>query len=418
MYNVINESNQKCKKMLKESQLRNCAAELNEVFGLKPPIDIRVDLESLKATLLKAITYRQAVDIFTPEVLSTIEELELLGEATEIEKETAEVTEDELLMQVKSSMKLKDLKNVAVANVEFKIIRSFLDSYKNVEDLRSRMMDILFELNPPVVKTEAEIEPKEEEIIPDPEAEAPRKLKDSHPVTPPFDLKVNPAFKAACPALTDEEYKSLEDLICEDGIVIQPIIRWGEFIVDGHNRYEIATRHGIPFSVDEKVFGSENEALVWIKENALSQRNLPDYAKFEMMKELESILIEMGKKKKGDSRKAGPKVDTSTEKFSTRKELSKKSGVSVAQIKKAKVIDKVADEETKEKLRTGKTTIGKEYEKVKDAKPISDHEKLMIGSHELDKWIIKYGENPFLKDTDIISRLTDISIEISEIPSF
>ena len=41
---------------------------------------------------------------------------------------------------------------------------------------------------------------------------------------------------------------------CRDSLVL-----WGDILVDGHNRYEICTKHNIPFSTIEKQFDSHEE---------------------------------------------------------------------------------------------------------------------------------------------------------------
>jgi len=46
----------------------------------------------------------------------------------------------------------------------------------------------------------------------------------------------------------------------------------------------------------------------WIKENAISQRNLTDYAKYELVHDIEKLLLEIGKKKKEESGDIGRKI--------------------------------------------------------------------------------------------------------------
>lgn len=50
--------------------------------------------------------------------------------------------------------------------------------------------------------------------------------------------------------------------------------RNGFFIVDGHNRYRIATKHNLPYEVIQKDFESREHALNWIIANQLGRRNL------------------------------------------------------------------------------------------------------------------------------------------------
>jgi hypothetical protein len=115
------------------------------------------------------------------------------------------------------------------------------------------------------------------------------------------ELKFNDKFKRAAPRLTDDEYIRLKTLIKKDGKVHNPILTWNDVIIDGHNRYEIAFANDIPFTTKSISFESDEEAIIWIKENAISQRNMTDFAKIELVKEIEILLKEIGKKKKSES---------------------------------------------------------------------------------------------------------------------
>ena len=72
--------------------------------------------------------------------------------------------------------------------------------------------------------------------------------------------------------------------------VLNPIITWNGYIVDGHTRYQILRKYPfIPFEVIEKEFSSRYEALVWICKNQLGRRNLtPEQKKFLIGKQAEA----------------------------------------------------------------------------------------------------------------------------------
>ena len=55
-------------------------------------------------------------------------------------------------------------------------------------------------------------------------------------------ININPEFKALIPPLSSEEFAQLEANILEEGIR-DDIVTWQGVIVDGHNRYAIATKH-------------------------------------------------------------------------------------------------------------------------------------------------------------------------------
>ena len=69
-------------------------------------------------------------------------------------------------------------------------------------------------------------------------------------------LKINPEFKDLIRPLRKKELLQLEENLLADGCR-EPIITWNGFIVDGHNRYELCSKHNIPFKVIEKEFDSK-----------------------------------------------------------------------------------------------------------------------------------------------------------------
>jgi len=86
-------------------------------------------------------------------------------------------------------------------------------------------------------------------------------------------VKVNDTFKNLIPPLSTDEYNALEASILKEG-VREAIILWGDFIVDGHNRYEIATRHGLPFKTTVREFESEDDVIIWMIDNQLADGTL------------------------------------------------------------------------------------------------------------------------------------------------
>lgn len=88
-------------------------------------------------------------------------------------------------------------------------------------------------------------------------------------------LKIDPELKELIRPLTRKEFLQLEENLLVDGC-IDPIITWNGFIIDGHNRYEICSRHNIPFQVVEKEFPSKDAVVAWMCAHQLGRRNLSE----------------------------------------------------------------------------------------------------------------------------------------------
>lgn len=88
-------------------------------------------------------------------------------------------------------------------------------------------------------------------------------------------LRIDPEFESRIPPLTDDEFEQLEENILADGVIISPIIVWGEVIIDGHNRFRIVEKHPhIEFTTCVRNFNDRHDALAWICKNQLGRRNL------------------------------------------------------------------------------------------------------------------------------------------------
>ncbi|MCL2537601.1 MAG: hypothetical protein FWE51_04920 [Coriobacteriia bacterium] len=110
--------------------------------------------------------------------------------------------------------------------------------------------------------------------------------------TPPINLRegsaaVFPSDITADEIIIDEEFRlllplldagvkaALEASLVEHG-VRDALVVWREqgVLVDGHNRYEIATRLGLPFAVAEMAFDSREEVVAWILRTQMARRNM------------------------------------------------------------------------------------------------------------------------------------------------
>jgi hypothetical protein len=107
-------------------------------------------------------------------------------------------------------------------------------------------------------------------------------------------IQIKEEFKKLIPVLTKEEFKQLEDNCLRDGI-LTPIYLWNDFIIDGHNRYQIAMQHQLKFECLDFDFADEFEVKEWMVINQLGRRNLTN--------EQKSYLI--GKRYENEKQKQG-----------------------------------------------------------------------------------------------------------------
>lgn len=192
-----------------------------------------------------------------------------------------------------------------------------------------------------------------------------------------MQINIDSEFKSLIPPLTAEEYAGLETSILSDGCR-DAIVLWDDTIVDGHNRYEICTRHDIPFDTVEMDFANRDEAMLWMIDNQKARRNLTAYAIITLNEKAGNI---QARRKKNQGTRTDLFVNSQKgyTPVNVTKELAKKSSVGeqaasrVIQINKA--IEKAIENETtvvgqkpeelKNKLMSGDISINQAYKDIK-----------------------------------------------------
>ncbi|OWT80087.1 MULTISPECIES: hypothetical protein [unclassified Achromobacter] len=92
-----------------------------------------------------------------------------------------------------------------------------------------------------------------------------------------MSITINEELRAYIDPLTEDEYAALERSLlaegCRDALVL-----WGDVLVDGHNRYAICQKHGIPFNtVQNARFQSLEDVHLWMIDNQLGRRSVSDF---------------------------------------------------------------------------------------------------------------------------------------------
>jgi hypothetical protein len=91
------------------------------------------------------------------------------------------------------------------------------------------------------------------------------------------DIVVNEELKAYIDPLTAEEFEALERSLlaegCRDALVL-----WGDMLVDGHNRYAICRKHGLPFQTLQNTrFDSLSDVHLWMIDQHLGRRSISEF---------------------------------------------------------------------------------------------------------------------------------------------
>tara|TARA_R110000803_G_scaffold180545_1_gene242975 strand:- start:489 stop:1655 length:1167 start_codon:yes stop_codon:yes gene_type:complete len=207
------------------------------------------------------------------------------------------------------------------------------------------------------------------------------------------NVNIKKEFKDLIPPLTNEEFKQLENNCLEEGIR-EKILTWNGFIIDGHNRFEIATRWDLDFETESKYFKDEEAVKEWMILNQFGRRNLSNYQRSVLALELEDVFSKKAKDNLGRNQYS-TLVNSPKSKIDTRKELSKVASVGEQIIARVKVIEAKAPEEVKAKLRTGEVSINAAYKEIKKEEK---KEELEEKKKEYDKRVETKTNNEFKVD--------------------
>ena len=168
---------------------------------------------------------------------------------------------------------------------------------------------------------------------------------------------IDPEFKALIPSLSNEEREQLEHNITSGKECREAIILWNGVIIDGHNRFEICTKHSIMFGIREISFESRDDAKLWILSEQLGKRNLCDAARIEIALKKAEIIRE--KAKQNQKLKGSSKTSTQqTEPIDVRKVLAAEAGVSTGTFTNYMQIKKDGNPELIAKVQKGEMKIG------------------------------------------------------------
>ena len=209
-------------------------------------------------------------------------------------------------------------------------------------------------------------------------------------------MKIKEEFKQLIPPLTTEEFKQLEDNCLSEGIR-EKILTWDGFIIDGHNRFEIATRWNLEYETESKYFKNEDDVILWMILNQFGRRNLSNYQRSVLALELEDVFSKKAKEKQG--KRNDISVNSPISKLDTRKELSKVASVGEQIIARVKVIEAKAPEEVKAKLRTGEVSINAAYKEIKKEEKKAEIAQVRI---DIEKGVSNVDINNIPEKFDVI----------------
>ena len=176
-----------------------------------------------------------------------------------------------------------------------------------------------------------------------------------------MNIIINEELRSFIDPLTVNESAALERSLlaegCRDALVL-----WGEVLIDGHNRYEICSRHDIAFrTVQNSSFSSLDDVMLWMIDNHLARRSVSDYQRGVMALRKKDIVTARAAHSAGvrDAQCASGASDLSqpAPPWNTREDVAKAARVSSNTISQIERIQKAATPQLVEAVRAGTISI-------------------------------------------------------------
>jgi len=175
---------------------------------------------------------------------------------------------------------------------------------------------------------------------------------------PELNITINDELRSFVDPLSPIEQAALERSLlaegCRDALVL-----WRDTLIDGHNRYELCQKHGIPFrTVHNNTFESIEDVMLWMIDNHLARRSVSDFQRGVLaLKKKEIVSARVAERPADEAGNADAAPDASSPPWNTREDVARAARVSSNTISQIERIQKAATPELREAVRTGTISI-------------------------------------------------------------
>jgi hypothetical protein len=187
-----------------------------------------------------------------------------------------------------------------------------------------------------------------------------------------MSLSVNPDYEKLMPEMSDEEFGELKESIQSEGQHYPIVANENLEVLDGHHRLRACLELGIEPDFEVRKFEDKLLEKKFVIEANLRRRHLNNFQLVELGVPLLEIEKELANRRKTLGGKYGRNIQLGLAsndakpvfKGKATATVAKKIGVSTRTFERGKKIVEKANEEDKEQLREGKTSISGVYNKI------------------------------------------------------
>ena len=172
-----------------------------------------------------------------------------------------------------------------------------------------------------------------------------------------MNIIINEELRSFIDPLTPVEYAALERSLqaegCRDALVL-----WRDVLIDGHNRYDICQKHGIPFrTVHNNNFATLEDVMLWVIDNNLARRSVSDFQRGMLALRKKEIVAARAAAAPPEQAAEESADDAASPPWSTREDVAKAARVSANTLSQIERIRKTAAPELVDAVRTGTISV-------------------------------------------------------------
>ncbi len=176
-----------------------------------------------------------------------------------------------------------------------------------------------------------------------------------------LNITINEELRSFIDPLTPVEYAALERSLLADGCR-DALVLWRDVLIDGHNRYDICTKHGIPFrTVNNDKFDSLEDVMLWVIDNNLARRSVSDFQRGMLALRKKEIVAARAAQRAAEAPPEQavqePADDPADPPWSTREDVAKAARVSANTLSQIERIRKTAAPELVDAVRSGTISV-------------------------------------------------------------
>ena len=193
---------------------------------------------------------------------------------------------------------------------------------------------------------------------------------------------VLPELAELLPPLSGEQLAALEKDILQNGCYAPIIVNEDLVVVDGHNRQQICTRHGLPYKMAVFAFDDLLEAKQWALDTQKGRLNLDKWElgkiALKLRPEIEARAKANQQTYHGNQYESGPSAtlpEVHSAPVDTRKELAASVGLGERTMGKVMQIDEHAPAAVKEALDKKELSVNQGYQITRQIQDLPEDEQ-------------------------------------------